>query len=89
MGCKMVARQQQNGWPIIFFAGKWWYEDGELATNFRPCPKCGELPTLEGHDACLGEIAGVWSACCGHGIKPKYIKKLDAYILRINNATIK
>ncbi len=33
----------------------------------RPCPQCRRLPTAEGHDACLGTIPGVHSACCGHG----------------------
>lgn len=34
----------------------------------RPCGKCGEFNTPEGHDACLGTIPGpVINACCGHG----------------------
>lgn len=35
----------------------------------RPCPQCGVVPTTEGHDACLGHIPGVYSACCGHGVE--------------------
>ncbi len=31
------------------------------------CAACGQLPTPEGHDACLGTLPGVWNACCGHG----------------------
>ena len=31
------------------------------------CIRCGQQPTPEGHDACLGTILGVRSACCGHG----------------------
>jgi hypothetical protein len=32
-----------------------------------PCKVCGELPTPEAHDACLGKLPGVSAACCGHG----------------------
>ena len=36
--------------------------------QFGVCAKCGELPTIEGHDGCLGVLAGnVMNACCGHG----------------------
>ena len=41
--------------------------------NYQPCPKCGQLPTDEGHDACLGELPGVKFACCGHGVAIGYI----------------
>lgn len=34
-----------------------------------PCPQCGDLPTPEGHDPCLGHIPGVRHACCGHGLE--------------------
>ena len=33
------------------------------------CPHCGNPPTPEGHDACLGTLKGVEYACCGHGVK--------------------
>lgn len=39
----------------------------------RPCIKCGQSPTPEGYDACLGHIPGVFSACCGHGVENGYI----------------
>lgn len=54
----------------------------------RACPECGELPRpceagcgyrrdnanpfLWLHDPCLGHLAGVRSACCGHGIDKGY-----------------
>lgn len=31
------------------------------------CGHCGKPNTPEGHDACLGTLAGVANACCGHG----------------------
>lgn len=39
----------------------------------RPCPQCHQLPTPEGHDACLGYIPGVLHACCGHGVQRGYV----------------
>jgi hypothetical protein len=56
-------------------------KDGEYYTlldtvgdnNYRACPRCGEMPTKEGHDACLGHIPDVRYACCGHGIDKPYI----------------
>jgi len=47
--------------------------DADSADN-RPCACCGELPTEAGHDACLGLLPGVRSACCGHAIDPPYIQ---------------
>lgn len=48
-------------------------DTGDLAYRWggeaRPCPQCGELPTPDGYDPCLGCIPGVYSACCGHGIE--------------------
>jgi hypothetical protein len=38
-----------------------------------PCELCGQLPTPEGHDACLGTLPGVKFACCGHGKGPGYV----------------
>ena len=52
----------------------WVYADTlEPVTGNRPCIRCGNLPTEEGYDACLGYIEGASSACCGHGITEPYI----------------
>jgi hypothetical protein len=46
----------------------WKYNDGEPGEMVtRPCPKCSNLPTIEGFDFCLGHLPGVKNACCGHG----------------------
>jgi hypothetical protein len=37
------------------------------------CAACGQLPTPEGHDACLGTLPGVRAACCGHGKSKGYV----------------
>jgi hypothetical protein len=71
---EMTATGHYNGNPIEYVDGAWRYLDGEIADTSRPCPRCGRLPTPEGHDACLGHLPGVSSACCGHGIKPGYVR---------------
>ena len=38
-----------------------------------PCKKCGHIPTVDGHDGCLGTLPGVKYACCGHGIQDSYV----------------
>ena len=49
----------------------------------RPCGKCGEPNTKEGHDACLGAIPNVMNACCGHGDdRCAYIQFNDGIIIR-------
>ena len=64
----MVATAYQRGRLIGWDGRKWTYVDtGESIENERPCVRCGEMPTADGHDACLGHIEGVGSACCGHG----------------------
>ncbi|MCA9367177.1 hypothetical protein KC887_02790 [Candidatus Kaiserbacteria bacterium] len=50
----------------VAFAG-----DGEFGGE-RPCAFCHQMPTVEGHDACLGELPGVLYACCGHGVENEH-----------------
>jgi hypothetical protein len=38
-----------------------------------PCGLCGQLPTPEGHDPCLGTLPGVTAACFGHGKGRGYV----------------
>ena len=61
---------------LIYFDGEnWRYKDNkEINEDKRPCKKCGRMPTIEGYDACLGNIDGAVSACCGHGVENAYIK---------------
>ena len=50
--------------------GQWRYTDTEQLVSEhveRDCAQCGQASTIEGHDACLGELPGVVNACCGHG----------------------
>lgn len=65
----MTPRSYNRGWPIEYTDG-WVYSDTKQPIkNDRPCKRCGRKPTPEGHDACLGTIPYVKSACCGHGVK--------------------
>ena len=70
----MVAKSYQRGHPAIFVNNEWCYEDGESAQVERPCIRCGKFATANGYDACLGYVADAEHACCGHGVKPMYIK---------------
>jgi len=46
----------------------WKYCDtNEIINDEHPCKRCGNQPTKEGYDFCLGYIEGATSACCGHG----------------------
>jgi len=71
----MPARAYARGHPITYRDGSWFYEDtGEPFDDSRPCIRCGKMPTPEGYDACIGNIPGASSACCGHGVGEGYIK---------------
>lgn len=69
---KLAAKSYCRGWEIVRREGRWVYADTGKAcwgpNDRRPCKKCGKEPTAEGHDACLGILPGVASACCGHGV---------------------
>jgi len=57
--------------------------------NIGKCNECGELPTLEGHDFCLGELPGLMNACCGHGDKESaYVQFLDTSCIRGKSACV-
>jgi len=48
-------------------------DTGEEVNEKRPCPQCGNPPTEEGYDACIGHIPGAQSVCCGHGVERGYV----------------
>jgi hypothetical protein len=69
---RLGARGALNGNPLRFDeeSWRWLYESDLVPTEsvpIRPCPRCGQPPTSDGHDACLGTLMGVTNACCGHG----------------------
>ena len=60
-----------------WITGRYVYDDDGSIVKYpskRPCPRCGQLTTVEGHDMCLGILPGVEFACCGHGYTD------DAYV---------
>jgi hypothetical protein len=65
----MTARAYIRGHLAQWDGGCWLYCDtGEPIDKRRSCARCGKAPTKEGHDACLGTLLGIQSACCGHGV---------------------
>lgn len=60
--------QRNNGNPLTMINGE------IIEEPVKPCPKCNEMPTSEGCDACLGKLPGVVNACCGHGVEEGYIE---------------
>ena len=67
----MTARAFSRGWPVEWVeAGqRWiWSDTGQPLDIRRVCRQCGQPPTADGYDACLGYLEGVTAACCGHGV---------------------
>jgi len=64
-----MIKSYQRGHEIIFVNNKWVYAD-DLTTidDERPCIRCGQMPTRDGHDWCMQDKKHIISACCGHGI---------------------
>ena len=84
----MTARSTWRGHMIEVVDASWVYSDtGEPVAWDRPCEHCNRPTTVEGHDACLGELPGVMNACCGHGTsEAAYVQLGDKSILRGNAA---
>jgi len=69
-----MVTSYSRGHKIKWTGKKWvYYDNNKTIDEMRPCKKCGKKPTLEGYDACLGELENVTHACCGHGVTEPYI----------------
>lgn len=70
-----MIKSYRRGWEIYYDGQNWRYCDNHKLVDDeeRPCKRCGRMPTAEGHDACLGHLDGVKSACCGHGVERPYV----------------
>lgn len=66
-----------RSWDIERINGVWVYCDTKEpcwgTKDRRPCKRCGEPPTKEGYDSCLGKLPHVAAACCGHGVRKGWI----------------
>jgi len=75
----MSATSHCRGWPIEYDGERWIYSDTKQPCwgpdDRRPCRRCGQPPTAEGYDACLGHIPGAVAACCGHGVYEGWVTK--------------
>ena len=74
----MAATSSERGWVTVWDGRVWRYADsGGVADGRRACRRCGRVPTVEGHDACLGTVAGLISACCGHGVTEPIARRIQ------------
>jgi len=73
-------KTEHNGAEFVYSDTK---ESTIKTHKSRPCGKCGQFPTKEGHDNCLGELEDVMNACCGHGQDNEaYIQFFDSSDIR-------
>lgn len=81
---KLMIESHYRGHATRFVAGVWVYADtGEIVTDNRRCGNCHMENREDGHDACLGKLAGVMNACCGHGETERaYIQFWNQYCIR-------
>jgi len=86
----MPARDYFRGHSILWRNSQWVYADNGEKAGFdgvvRSCAKCGlvfEGSNKGGSDPCLGDLPGVDSACCGHGVREKsYIRFTNGVVIR-------
>lgn len=70
-----MTKSYSRGHEIYYDGIIWRYTDTKgIFDDSRSCNRCGQYPTKDGHDACLGEIEGAVACCCGHGVAKKYIQ---------------
>jgi len=71
----MTATGHHRGHSAIYDGETWRYADGVPIGNAeRPCMLCGVAASgFSEPDPCLGLLAGVRSACCGHGVTEPYV----------------
>ena len=88
-----MPHSKLRGYDIEYINNEWVYSDTKKSTistfESRPCGHCGKYNTLEGHDACLGELKGIMNACCGHGVASEaYVQFLDVFSIHGEDAVI-
>jgi hypothetical protein len=80
----MTDTAKHRGHPIQYIDGKWEFVEGPQRGKYgkeRTCTKCHAISDT--HDSCLGHLANVRVACCGHGAtKDAYIAFEDGRVLR-------
>ena len=83
----MTAISHVRGHACYYTETGWEYCDNgvSIGEEERACKRCGEWPTPEGYDACLGYIAGAAWACCGHGVKPKRVMDATMAIIELED----
>lgn len=70
----MTVIAYSRGWKIEYCKNKWVYSDTKNTfDDSRPCKRCGNFPTKEGFDFCVGYVSNAKSVCCGHGVEKGFI----------------
>lgn len=86
----MPAVSTLRGHQITYTEAQWQYIDTGEPTldSTRRCGRCDQARTIDGHDACLGDLPGVMNACCGHGQeRGAYVQFWDGSVLQGQDAT--
>jgi hypothetical protein len=78
-GRRSVCRYVDTGEAVVKDGATLWRSRGR---GTRPCAKCGEFPTKDGHDPCIESLPGAQYACCGHGVREAYVSFGDGLIIR-------
>jgi len=64
-----LITSHQRGHTIEYNGTQWVYSDDKTSVNIeRSCLRCGNMPTTEGYDYCMGHVPNAISVCCGHGV---------------------
>ena len=78
-GHACYADQDQAG---VYSLWKYRDDGSSIYDKERPCPRCGDLSSKDGHDNCIANLSGVEFACCGHGVEDGYVKCNDGHVIR-------
>ena len=78
----MATRAYVGSHAVTYEKDQWVFDDTNMQATYeelleRSCQCCHKRfircsVCQEIHDPCLGHLAGVTSACCGHGMLPAY-----------------
>jgi hypothetical protein len=76
-----MARGNKLSWDNKNKAWRY-HNDNSPYDDSKPCIRCGQMPTKDGHDACIANLPGVRNACCGHGVQQGYVQFENGKVIR-------
>jgi len=77
-GHACYAEQDKDG---VYSIWKYSADGVNIKDKERPCPRCGNDATKDGHDHCIANLKDVKYACCGHGAEDGYVKLNDGEVI--------